>query len=170
MAKPNREHSCRSCQRPARVDVATPKWSWMPGLLVAILPKCPFCFLAFSSTIVVCADGGYQSASHTMNSGLTVGLAAIGCLVTLVMMLLNYRADRTPQALALAVSGAVAVMISVWFTGGIWLYYTGAAFMMAGVWLNGSLLYFLRRAKSGSSSRQADASPSYKGNNSVSII
>lgn len=62
-------------------------------------------------------------------------------------MALNYRADRSPQALFLSGCGAIAIMVSTLYTGGAMLYYVGTAVMLLGVWLNGSMLYFLKKLR-----------------------
>ncbi len=140
-----RNQQCADCKKAKSYDVATPKWGWLPGIFVAILPKCPLCFLAFSSTLAVCTEGGYQFSSHAVSSGLTVGLAAFFCGLTLLFIALNFRPDRTPSALVLAGSGSIAILLSTALAGGALLYYAGTVAMLAGVWLNGSLLYFLRK-------------------------
>ncbi|MDP4264582.1 MAG: hypothetical protein Q8941_18780 [Bacteroidota bacterium] len=114
----------------------------MAGLILALLPKCPFCVMAFSSTFVLCGKAGTFTDTHTHSSSTTFLLSALFCGITLAGILFNYRDSRTKYALLLALAGSACILFSVAKGGGLALYYSGVVFIFCGVWLNGSLLFF----------------------------
>lgn len=117
-------------------------WS---GILLAILPKCPLCFVAFSGTAVLCTDGSVAQARHTIASTPTILVTSVVSLVVLVSVLLNYQASKTPRAMLVLVPGIMAVVYSATWGGGEWLYYSGVLAMFLGIWMNGSFRYFTTR-------------------------
>lgn len=119
--------------------------SWLPGILLAVLPKCPFCFMAFSSTMLLCGEGVSITSERLYQSTPTIVLSAIFCAAAIAGILLVRRDIRTFYALLIAITGSTMVMASVLKGGGMGLYYTGTILIFFGVWLNSSLLYFLRR-------------------------
>ena len=139
-------NDCRPCRLKKK---ASPRkhLSFVSGILLALIPKCPFCFMAFSSTMFLCGEDGTHVTQHTFGSPATLRLTLLFCAVTLLCILLNYRDKRTPYALALSAAGAGCVITSVMAAGGLPLYYFGVLLVFGGVWLNGSLLYFIRKGK-----------------------
>ena len=112
------------------------------GILLAFLPKCPFCFMAFSGTAVLCGNGTMVS-SRTFYSPAAFYLTITFCVAVLLSIIFNYRDIRTKYALLFAVSGSACLVISVSYGGGLSLYYFGVGMIFLGVWLNASLLFFL---------------------------
>lgn len=117
------------------------------GLLLAILPKCPFCFMAFSSTVVLCGEAGTFTATDTHSSLTTFLLSVLFCGITLVSMLLNYHNNRTKFAMLLALAGSSFILFSVTKGGGFALYYCGVAVIFFAVWLNGSVRSFFGKIR-----------------------
>jgi hypothetical protein len=139
---------CSSCVRSVPTDVKTSKWGWFSAIALAVLPKCPFCFLAFSSTMVVCTEAGMVTREgHAFSSPITIWLTATFSVLTLLAILFNYRSTKTPRALAVVLPGMGMVGFSVVQGGGEWLYYLGAVLMWVGVWLNGSLPAIWQKSK-----------------------
>ena len=128
---------------------ATPKKniSLVSGILLALVPKCPFCFMAFSSTMFLCDEDGTHISQRTFASPATLNVTLFFCAVTILCIILNYRDNRTAFAIALATAGSTLIILSVTSTGGLPLYYFGVLMVFAGVWLNASLLYFIRKIK-----------------------
>lgn len=116
-------------------------------LFLVILPKCPFCIMAFTSTAMLCGEGINMEVSKTYNSNLTIFTTALLGLITIASIILNRRGRRTWYALLLSVVGLGCLLFSVVKYGGQPLYYTGILLVFFGVWLNGSLMWFLRNAK-----------------------
>jgi len=115
--------------------------------ILVILPKCPFCIMAFTSTAMLCGEGINMEVSKTYNSNLTILITAVLGLITLASLILNRKGKRTWYALLLSIVGLGCLLFSVVKYGGQPLYYTGIVLVFFGVWLNGSLLWFLRNAK-----------------------
>jgi hypothetical protein len=121
---------------------AKKNFSFFVGFLLALLPKCPFCFIAFSSTFVLCDEAGTFTDTHTHSSTTTILLSTLFCAIALVSLFLNYRDSRIRYALLLVLAGSLIILLSVTKVGGLALYYSGVAFVFCGVWLNGNLLFF----------------------------
>jgi uncharacterized membrane protein HdeD (DUF308 family) len=120
-------------------------FSLLSGILLAVLPKCPFCFVAFSSTLVLCGKGEVISMSNTHSSTPTVLFAAVFCLVAIISIALSYKDSRTRYALLIALTGSACVLTSVLLTGGELLYYSGVLLIMGGVAINMRRLRLLEK-------------------------
>lgn len=111
------------------------------GLVVAILPKCPFCILAYSSAITLCSGAQINNHASGWTSWISIGLA----LLTLLLVLVNNRGRRTWAAAALVIAGGLLILRAELYSGNLSTYYLGAIFLLAGVWINASFLYFFRK-------------------------
>lgn len=129
--------TCDHCHE--RHPAARPKMEVASWLMLALLPKCPFCIMAFTSTAMLCGEGVITTASRTHNSPLTIIITAILGITTLTAILLNRKGSRTFYAFGLAFVGFGMIMYSVIRNGGQPLYYTGILTLFLGVWMNGSL-------------------------------
>lgn len=141
MDKPNARcaTACASKQQHSYSKKST--FPILSGLLVAIIPKCPFCIMAYSSTFAMC--GGSRMTGHVppWTSYLLVGLA----FLTLILILINYKGYRTLAAAGLVIAGSGLVLAEEFFTGEIAHYNLGALLLLLGVWVNGSFQYFYRK-------------------------
>jgi hypothetical protein len=135
---------CSSCDMPSP-KASKHGYGLMTGLLLALLPKCPFCIMAFTGTAVLCGEGSVVEISRTHNSLLTILVTGVLCLVTCMGIALNRRGNRTMYALAIAAAGISMIMFSVIRSGGQPVYYGGITLVFFAVWLNGSLLWFVRK-------------------------
>jgi len=140
-------NDCRPCQRTQNTG-RRKHISFVPGILLALIPKCPFCFMAFSSTMFLCGEDGTHTAVRTFASPETLNVTLFFCSLTILFIVLNYRDNRTKYAIALAVSGSALILLSVTSKGGLPLYYFGLVLIFSGVWLNASLLYFIKMIRS----------------------
>ena len=111
-------------------------WS---GLLLLLIPKCPFCFMAFSSVLVFCGENGTGHSNRNFYSATTLILTTIFCATALLSIILYYRPGRGIYALLLAVPGMITLIFSVTAGGGISLYYAGALLVLAGLLRNSGL-------------------------------
>jgi hypothetical protein len=110
------------------------------GIVLALLPKCPFCFMAFSGTVMLCGPGSITQTPRTFSSLPALYLTVFFCLIILLSIFFNYRGSRTRQALGIAALGMALLIWSILAGGGEILYYSGVLTIFSGVWLNGSLL------------------------------
>lgn len=118
------------------------KFGFFSGLLLALLPKCPLCFMAFSGTMLLCDQAGSMSEISAHSSLILFSLSAFFCGITFAGILFNYHGNRTAYALLMALAGTVCILFSIVFGGSFPLYYSGVAFMFCGVCLN-SRVHFL---------------------------
>ncbi|MBC6492334.1 hypothetical protein ACFSQD_02400 [Flavihumibacter stibioxidans] len=108
----------------------------LAGIILAVLPKCPFCVLAFSSTMVLCGKGGAASSTELHSSTSTLLISLFFCLLTITSLFLSYKDRRTWYAVGLAVAGSTCIIISVLHSGGQPLYYLGVAIILSGIAFN----------------------------------
>jgi hypothetical protein len=137
-------NECRQCRKAKRpVD----KHAWLTGILMVVLPKCPFCVFAYSSTIMLCSKDAITSTTNLHHSQSTILFTVILCFVTLAGIAFNWRGRRTMYAIGIALTGSLLAVYSVLYGGGEFLYYCGVLLIFTGVWLNGSLLYVINRVR-----------------------
>ena len=116
-------------------------FSWLPTFLLIILPKCPFCLMAYSGAISLCS--GKMMYPHADSySVYIIGLLSI---LTCAGIIFNYRDKRTNIAIGLALLGVVLIL-----SGQLWLmsevaYYIGVLVLIFGIWFNGSFLFVFRK-------------------------
>ena len=115
--------------------------SFLAGIFIALLPKCPFCILAYSSAITLCSGKKLYHHDPTWTSYISIALAVF----TLIVVLLNYKGLKTVVAALLVVIGSGFLMWSEMYTGEITEYYWGVFFLLSGVWLNANLAYFYHK-------------------------
>lgn len=123
------------------------KFSFFAGVLLALLPKCPLCFMAFSSTFILCDEAGTFTDTHIHSSLTTLILSALFCGITLISILFNYSGSRTKYALLLALAGSASILYSVAAGGGLILYYCGVILIFCSIWMNGGLLSFMKKTR-----------------------
>ena len=130
-------NNCNHC--PDRQTAVRPKMGIASWLLLALLPKCPFCIMAFTSTAMLCGEGVVTTSSLTHNSPLTITITAALGMLTLLAIVFNRRGVKTIYALLFSIPGLFMIMFSVIRQGGQPLYYSGTLLLFVGVWMNGSL-------------------------------
>lgn len=111
------------------------------GILIALIPKCPYCILAYSSAITMCSGAKMYSHSPSWTSYLLLALAGL----TLVFILLNYKGRRTIAAAALVAVGTLLMFASQFYTFEINHYYIGTTLILFGIWVNASFRFFFRK-------------------------
>jgi len=138
---------CKPCKKKKIVSNEKKRLGLLTTLLLVLLPKCPFCLLAFSSTVMLCGKaGGVYELTHS--SSITIFVTAFFCFLVLISIVFNYRGTRTKYALLLVSIGCLLIMYSAGIGGGLLLYYSGVALLFTGVWLNASLLYVISKIRS----------------------
>lgn len=137
MAASSSSCSCKSNQK-----VTKKRWqsSALLGVFIAILPKCPFCILTYSSALTLCS--GATVYDHA--PGWTSYISILLVLVTLFLILLNRKGAKTYWAAAAVLIGGAMITYSELYTGSLSTYYWGTTILIIGVWINGSFSYFYR--------------------------
>lgn len=148
------DKSCKSCN--SYTKPSSPSgYGWISGVLLAVIPKCPFCVLAYSSTMMLCGEGSLLSSRSAHVSPLTIILTTLLGILTLIGISLNNRGKRTFYALMIAILGMSILFSSVMLGGGELLYYTGTAIVFIAIWFNGSMLWFVKKLMKNKSERKA---------------
>ena len=115
-----------------------PLWS---GILIALIPKCPYCILAYSSAITMCSG----TKMYAQTPGWTAYLPFALAVLTLVLVLLNYKGSRTLASAGLVILGSILMIAGEFWLGEILLYYLGTAVLLFGIWVNASFRYFYQK-------------------------
>ena len=137
---------CKPCKKKKIVSNEKKRLGLFTTLLLVLLPKCPFCLLAYSSTVMLCGKtGGVYELTHS--SSTTILVTAFFCFLVLISIAFNYRDVRTKYALLLVIIGCLLIMCTVGIGGGLALYYSGVALLFIGAWLNASLLYVISKIR-----------------------
>lgn len=117
--------------------------SWLPGILIAILPKCPFCLMAYSGAVTLCSG----STLYPNAGSYAIYITGILSLFVLFIICLNYKGKQTLKSFSITLIGIVILLTSQFIIIDQYLYYLGAATMLFGIWYNGSFFYFYKKCK-----------------------
>ena len=113
-------------------------------VVLIILPKCPFCIMAYSSAITICGGPDMYLMSNNWVSFVPLALA----LFINVMLLLNWRGRRTFNALLVSLVGFSLILMTHQLILSSGFYNLGAMLLFMSIWLNGSFIYLLSRIRS----------------------
>jgi len=127
----------RSCSATKRDNWA----SWLPGILIAILPKCPFCIMAYSGAVTLCSRNTLYPNAGGFPSYITIGLS----LFILGILYINHKGKRTFYSLLIAGFGVLVLLISQFLYINRSLYYIAVIILLFGIWYNGSFFYFYKK-------------------------
>jgi len=127
--------NCHSCGRENKKEKDS-KLSFLSSLLVIIIPKCPFCIMAFSSAMTVCGGQSYYMSHNNWVSFVPLLLAG----VVVVMIARNFRDSRTYLALAIAIFSTIMLILSHQLIISDIYFSIGSFMLVFSVWLNGSFL------------------------------
>ena len=115
----------------------------LPTVFIALLPKCPFCIMAYSGAMTLCSGTTlYPHASS--KSSILILIISVFILLSLA---LNYKKRTTIIAAVLVIVGILMMILSQYYFMNEASYYLGVGLLFLGVWYNGSLLYFIRKIK-----------------------
>lgn len=132
--------SC-TCSSAKKLKTKKPVFPIMTSILLAIIPKCPYCILAYSSAITMCSGSKIYTTSPNWTSYFLLALA----MLTLVSVLLNYKGNRTIIATSLITLGTLLMLGCQLYTFNISHYYLGTFLILFGVWVNASFRFFYRK-------------------------
>lgn len=125
------------CKRKTR---ASNSFSIGSLLIIALLPKCPFCVMAYSGAVSLCS--GKMLFPNSGSSSIYI----FGALCSLVLLAIafNYRGKRTFVSFILAILGSLLVIGSQYFLWESGHFYTGVMMLLFASWHNGSFYSILR--------------------------
>lgn len=127
--------SCTKCTTKDEVPVVQGS-SFLSTFLIIIIPKCPFCVLAFSSAISVCGGEMVYMNSNNWASYIPMALSAF----TIAMVLLNKNGKRTTASILVAFIGTAMIVGAIELILDSAYYTLGSVLLIMAVWLNGSFL------------------------------
>ncbi len=144
MSKDNKEHNCSEARCAATpiptqklTERITKRSTILGGIIIAVLPKCPLCALAYSSAITMCSGTMYE---HTADW--TSYISIVLCALTLGLVLYNYKGYKTLTAAAMIATGGFLLGYAELVSGNVTAYYWGCAIVFVGIWINGSFQHF----------------------------
>lgn len=128
--------SCRNknCQKPQKSKRGAKAVSVTSLLLIAILPKCPFCVMAYSGAVSLCSGKMF----FPNGSSYAIYIFSVLCFLVVGSILLNFRDRRTFLSLALAIVGSFLVLGSQYFLWNSTSFYSGVMLLLFATWHNGS--------------------------------
>ena len=132
--------SC-TCKSHYKVKIRNPHYPILSGLLIALLPKCPFCVMAYTSAITVCSA---KSLAAVYSPAWTAYIPVALAVFTLCIVAWNHKGKKTIAACLMIMAGIVCIMQSELFSGELSSYYWGCALLFSGVWVNGNLSYIVK--------------------------
>jgi len=132
------------CCKKGKRKINANRFGFISALIIALIPKCPLCIMAYSGAITLCTGKKMLTSEPTHFSYLAIGLG----IMILALEIINFHKKKTPVAILVTLIGLALIFISEWISGNAAHYQVGAFFLFIGVWLNGSLPYFLRKIKS----------------------
>ena len=132
-----------SCKKNCQRLQVKKSLSWLPALFIAIIPKCPFCIMAYSGAITLCTGTKMYPHADTTTSYISIGLAA----AVILSILFNYKGSKTKYALFFTSIGTLLLLTSQFYWISEYLYYAGVGFLFFGIWYNGSFSFFYRKYK-----------------------
>ena len=133
---------CTKCKSQSKLNTALQP-SFLGSLLIVIIPKCPFCVMAYSSAITMCGGKSLYLAQNNWISYVPLLLS----LVIIYILVKNYKDQRTLMAIGLAVSGSTLLVLVHQTIVGPVFYNLGAILLFSAIWLNGSLLSFISQTR-----------------------
>ena len=133
------KHTC-NCSSRQKQKTKKPFFPIITSILIALLPKCPYCILAYSSAITMCRGAKIYSNTPGWTSYFLLALA----ILTLIFVLFNYKGKRTIIAASLVAIGTFSMLGSQFYTFQITHYYVGTILIFFGVWINANFRFFYR--------------------------
>lgn len=128
------------CSTHNKVRIKNPHYPFLSSLLIVLIPKCPFCIMAYTSAITVCSAKSMSGYSPQWTSWISICLA----MVTFLIVAWNYKGRKTLLACALILTGILLIVRSELVTGVLTGYCWGSVLLFVGVWVNGNLSYVVK--------------------------
>jgi hypothetical protein len=131
------------CKKKVYPNRKIQKSSYFIGLLLAILPKCPFCAFGYSAVLTLCSGKSIHTYIPNYLHWLPIALA----ILLVVSLIWNFKGRFSYYALWLAVIGTAFVAYAELQTGNETIYYIGVVLLFGSILLNGRLQRVWQRVK-----------------------
>ena len=138
---PSVEKACHcAAEKPSRTSSSL--YSFLMGVGLVVLPKCPFCIIAYSGALGVCGSSAIGTSVPTW------GLLLVGAflLMVFVSFQLNFKGWKTFIASILLAIGGATMLSFLLFQLPVLTYYISTVVILFAVWLNGSFLHFFHKS------------------------
>lgn len=116
-------------------------YTWIPAILVAILPKCPFCVMAYTGAVSMCSGNMLYPNANSTSSYIMLAIA----LLVLLSIAFNFNGKKTWIALLIATLGIALMLIGQFYFISMTNYYLGVLLLFFGIWYNGSFFHFYKK-------------------------
>ena len=131
------ERSCTNCKTKSTSTLLN-RSSWLSALLVILIPKCPFCVMAYTSAITICGGSDMYFGENNWVSYIPVLMA--GAIIFFIM--LNHRGNRTYYAMTVALGGFSMIVLTLQLALDAAFLHVGSVLLFSSIWMNGSFLSF----------------------------
>ena len=110
---------------------------------IAIIPKCSFCIMAYSSAIAMCGGSDLYMEDNNLASYIPLILSAL----VLILIAAKPKGIKTKIALGISIIGSLLILgvHQTWIIPE--LYYPGNFLIFMGVWVNGSFFNLIKKIK-----------------------
>jgi hypothetical protein len=132
------------CKNQPKVSAPQQRLSFALSLLIALLPKCPFCIFGYTSVMAMCS--GASVSSHKAGNAVAY-LPMVFAALVIGSLLWNFKGQKTIWALVLAFVGAGLVNWSALWSGNLIAYFSGAFLIFISIFINGSFAFFWNKIK-----------------------
>lgn len=135
---------CKNCKTNRKVYTFRNS-SFLSAILIILIPKCPFCIMAYSSAITICGGQDIYMASNNWVSFIPLILSVL----VLLMILLNRKGARSWVAVTIAAASILCLFLSHQLILSATFYNVGSVGLLLAIWINGNLLSFVRQLFTG---------------------
>lgn len=121
--------------------------SILGSLGILLLPKCPFCVVAYSSTITLCGASGVMTDTEHHNDWgayLAVGMSLLITLIILASFKIQNKLFPYLITLAFALCGSAFIYVAGFEATSMTCYYIGAALLIAATLIYGGAYFHLK--------------------------
>ena len=129
---------CKNCNTKRKVYTFRNS-SIFSAILIILIPKCPFCIMAYSSAITICGGQDIYMTSNNWVSFIPLVLSAI----IFLMIVLNNKGIRTWIAAIMTLFGTLFIVLSHQLLLSPAFYNVGGVGMILAIWVNGNLRAFV---------------------------
>lgn len=112
--------------------------SFWTGIVLILLPKCPFCVLTYSGAVGLCGAANYGNTYPAWSVGLTLAFL-VGMFV---MLQYNFKGKKTLVAELLLAVGGATMLSYMMFDLAESTFYLSTVLVLFSAWLNGSFMHF----------------------------
>lgn len=131
---------CKKCNTTRKVYTFRNS-SFFSAILIILIPKCPFCIMAYSSAITICGGQDIYMTSNNWVSFIPIILSA----VVFSMIVLNRKGVRTWIAVVMALLSTLLILLSHQLMIPASFYNIGGVGLLLAIWVNGNLLSFVNQ-------------------------